>query len=33
MLEELANNYSHFFERDLLEEINQVGVLKEVKIV
>ncbi|SFN38710.1 CRP/FNR family transcriptional regulator, anaerobic regulatory protein [Bizionia echini] len=31
MLEELANNYSHFFERDLLEEINQVGVLKEVK--
>ncbi|MFC5193779.1 MULTISPECIES: Crp/Fnr family transcriptional regulator [Bizionia] len=31
MLEELTNNYGHFFEKDLLDEINQVGFLKEVK--
>ncbi|OBX22497.1 MULTISPECIES: Crp/Fnr family transcriptional regulator [Bizionia] len=31
MQEELTNNYGHFFETDLLDEINQVGFLKEVK--
>lgn len=30
MIQELKNNYSHLFEDALLEEINQVGVLKEI---
>ncbi|GAA4272877.1 Crp/Fnr family transcriptional regulator [Aquimarina gracilis] len=30
MIHELKNNYGSFFETDLIEEINQVGVFKEV---
>ncbi|SEL10190.1 CRP/FNR family transcriptional regulator, anaerobic regulatory protein [Aquimarina amphilecti] len=30
MIEELNNNYGHFFEKELLEEISKVSVTKEV---
>lgn len=30
MIQELKNNFGHFFEDDLLNEINQVGTFKEV---
>ena len=30
MIQELTQNYSHLFERELLNEINQVGTFKEV---
>ena len=30
MIQELTQNYSHLFEKELLNEINQVGVFKEV---
>ncbi|MFN2262350.1 MAG: Crp/Fnr family transcriptional regulator [Psychroflexus sp.] len=31
MLEEIKTNYAHIFENQLLEEINEVGIIKEVK--
>ncbi|WP_109302356.1 Crp/Fnr family transcriptional regulator [Aquimarina sp. AU474] len=31
MIEELKDNYGHFFENELIEEINQVGSFKEVE--
>lgn len=31
MLEEIKTNYAHIFEDELLEEINEVGIVKEVK--
>ena len=31
MLDNLKENFSHIFEDALIEEIGQVGVLKEVK--
>ena len=30
MLQELKNSYGHLFENELLEEINQVGTIKEI---
>ncbi|WP_127846255.1 Crp/Fnr family transcriptional regulator [Psychroflexus aestuariivivens] len=31
MLEEIKTNYAHIFEEELLEEINEVGIVKKVK--
>ncbi|TYB79148.1 Crp/Fnr family transcriptional regulator [Bizionia myxarmorum] len=31
MMQELENNYAPFFEKELLDEINQVGILKDVQ--
>ncbi len=30
MIEQLKNNYSHLFEKELLEEINEIGILKQI---